>query len=43
MHKAYLGQAYLFLSREHLDLERIMAYLDKAIENEHEAHEIFDV
>ncbi|KAA6377245.1 MAG: hypothetical protein EZS28_027229, partial [Streblomastix strix] len=40
--KAYLSQAYLFLSREHLDLERIMTYLDKAIISELEAHAIFD-
>ncbi|KAA6378319.1 MAG: hypothetical protein EZS28_026154 [Streblomastix strix] len=40
--KAYLGQAYLFLSKQNLDLVRIMHYLDNAIQNEYESHNIYD-
>ncbi|KAA6398716.1 MAG: hypothetical protein EZS28_005754, partial [Streblomastix strix] len=39
---AYLQQAYLMLTKETVDLDRVMQFLDKAIEHESEAHEIFD-
>ncbi|KAH7819913.1 uncharacterized protein MONOS_15734 [Monocercomonoides exilis] len=38
--RAYLQQAYLMLAKQHLDLERIMIFMDKAIENEEESREI---
>ncbi|KAA6388576.1 MAG: hypothetical protein EZS28_015895, partial [Streblomastix strix] len=40
--RAYLTQAYLYLSRDNLDLVRIMNFLDKAIDNEFAAHDLFD-
>ncbi|KAA6374249.1 MAG: hypothetical protein EZS28_030224, partial [Streblomastix strix] len=40
--RAYLTQGYLFLSKENLDMDRIMNFLDKAIDNEYEAHNLFD-
>lgn len=39
--KAYLQQAYLLLSKENMDLEKIMLFLEKAIVNEEEAHKTF--
>ncbi|KAK2949850.1 hypothetical protein BLNAU_15245 [Blattamonas nauphoetae] len=41
MSRAYLQQAYLLLSKENMDLDRIMLFLDKAIGFEKEAHEIY--
>ncbi|KAA6367662.1 MAG: hypothetical protein EZS28_036811 [Streblomastix strix] len=40
--KAYLSQAYMHLTRENMDLERIMSLLDKAILHERESREIFE-
>ncbi|KAA6370157.1 MAG: hypothetical protein EZS28_034316, partial [Streblomastix strix] len=40
--KAYLSQAYALLTREHLDLERIMMFLDKAIQHEREGRLILE-
>ncbi|KAK2944580.1 hypothetical protein BLNAU_20487 [Blattamonas nauphoetae] len=41
MSRAYLQQAYLLLSKENMDLERIMLFLDKAIGFEKESREIY--
>ncbi|KAA6382622.1 MAG: hypothetical protein EZS28_021851, partial [Streblomastix strix] len=40
--KAYLSQAYSLLTRDHLDLERIMMFLDKAITHERESRIILE-
>lgn len=41
MSRAYLSQAYLMLSKENLDLEKIQLFLEKAIKYEQEAHLTF--
>ncbi|KAA6379151.1 MAG: hypothetical protein EZS28_025322, partial [Streblomastix strix] len=40
--KAFLNQAYLYLSKENIDLDRTMSLLDKAILHERLSREIFE-
>ncbi|KAK2943287.1 hypothetical protein BLNAU_21811 [Blattamonas nauphoetae] len=43
MSRAYLQQAYLLLSKENMDLDRIMLFLDKAIGFERDSRDVYQL